>query len=209
MIADSSTSFTVNNETQTPDSDISSLIRQPQSKFLRRLPVTLYRLGLGPIIGIMPLLVMSTRACDGHTLYTPLEYRRHGSRIYVLATSRNARWLQRINDSSGVTIRIGTQNFPAVAQVVTDEGEAVRALFLFRMNAPVPLRWIYWSGRNRNITHPQNFKDASRRYTFVRVERLPASAISVRPVPADYAWLSGVLALLLAAAIFLIRKNMR
>lgn len=167
----------------------------------------LYRLGLGPFLGIMPFLVLTTRDNVGRIRYTPLEYRRHGSRIYVLATGRNARWLGRVHEDGVVTVRIGVSAFPAAAQVVADEGEAVRALFQFRMDAPIPLRWIYWSGRNRSIVHPQNFKDAARRYTFVRLEKLEGAAMAVPAVPADRSWMAWLFVALVALILYRLRTR--
>ncbi len=183
------------------------LVRQPHNKFLRRLPVVLYRLGFGPFLGIMPFLVLTTRGGSDLVRYTPLEYRRHGSRIYVLATRSDAKWLQRVTEDGVVTVRIGVQDFPAAATVVSDEAEAVRALFQFRMDAPIPLRWIYWSGRNRNIVHPQNFKDAARRYTFVRLEKLEGRAKAIEGVPADRAWMTWLFVAAVALTLYLTRQR--
>jgi deazaflavin-dependent oxidoreductase (nitroreductase family) len=177
------------------------------SRFLRRLPVMLYRLGLGPVLGAMPLLILSTRGRNGHTRYTPLEYRRHGRRVYVLASGGGARWLKRVYQDEVVTVRIGTQSFPASATVVTDEAEAARVRFLFRLNAPPPLRWIYWSGRNQHEIWPPALRDGSRSYTVVRFELLPGRAMAVPPVRADRVWMVAVLFALLTLFALAIRKG--
>lgn len=171
---------------------MNSITTQPQSKFVRRLPVMLYRLGFAPLLGVMPFLVLTTRGQGGTMRFTPLEYRRHGSRMYVLATENSVRWLNRVREDPIVTITIGTRSFPASADIVTDEAEAVRALFQFRMSAPPPLRYLYWSGRNASIMRADQFKDTARRYTFVRLERLPGHTFALPAVPADRAWITAL-----------------
>ncbi|MBK9124991.1 MAG: nitroreductase family deazaflavin-dependent oxidoreductase [Chloroflexi bacterium] len=181
-------------------------IVRARKRFIRRLPVYLYRLGFGPPLGIMPILIMSARSrSTGGPHYTPLEFRRQGSRIYVLATSQDAQWLDRISRDPNVTVRIGTQVFPAQASRVEDAGEAVRVLYLFRMNAPIPLRWIYWSGRNREVVRPHVLKSNAQRYTFVRLERIPEERQTLPPVSADRAWMT----LLVIAAFVLLRLATR
>lgn len=86
-----------------------------------------------------------------------------------------------------------------------DAGEAVRALYLFRMNAPIPLRWIYWSGRNREAVRPNVLKSNARRYTFVRLERIPDERKALEPVAADRAWIT----ILVIAALVLLRLAAR
>lgn len=177
-------------QTELPSTADQELVRA-RRRFIRRLPVYLYRLGFGPLLGIMPILIMSARSrSTGGPHYTPLEFRRQGSRIYVLATSQDAQWLDRITRDSNVTVRIGTQVFAAQAVRVEDAGEAVRVLYLFRMNAPIPLRWIYWSGRNREVIRPHVLKSNAQRYTFVRLERIPDERKTLPPVSADRAWMT-------------------
>lgn len=168
----------------------------------------LYRLGFGPLLGMLPLLILSTRGRHGLPSYTPLEYRRHGRRLYVLATGSGARWLKRVYRDEVVSVRIGLRCFPAAASVVTDDAEAARALFLFRLNAPVPLRWLYWSGRNQTGIRPRLLHETARKYTFVRLDILPGSATAVQAVPADRAWILGVaLAAFTLFAIFVQRSR--
>ncbi|MDL1915555.1 DUF385 domain-containing protein [Anaerolineae bacterium CFX4] len=192
-------------QTESPFIADQELIRA-RKRFIRRMPVFLYRLGFGPLLGVMPILILSARSrSTGGSHYTPLEFRRQGSRIYVLATSPDAQWLDRVTRDPNVTVRIGTRSFPAQAVRVQDAGEAVRALYLFRMNAPIPLRWIYWSGRNREAVRPNVLKSNARRYTFVRLERIPDERKALEPVAADRAWIT----ILVIAALVLLRLAAR
>jgi hypothetical protein len=156
---------------------------------------------------MMPLLILSTRGTSGIPRFTPLEYRRHGRNLYVLATGPGARWLKRVYQDELVAVRIGVRCIPASAAVVTDEAEAARALFLFRMNAPVPLRWIYWSGRNQAGIRPRLLRETARKYTFVRLEMLPGRATAVPPVPADRAWMLAIGLAIIAAIVIWLRKS--
>ena len=81
-------------------------------RFWRRVPVHLYRLGFGKALGLLPLLILTTRktTTDGPR-HTPLEYRRHGSRIYVISPDpKTARWFAHVQDQSYATLRIGDKS---------------------------------------------------------------------------------------------------
>jgi len=180
----------------TNTSDNSKLRRQ-LTRFWRRLPVHLYRLGFGRALAFLPLLILTTRktTLDGPR-HTPLEYRRHGSRIYVISPDPDtARWFAHVKDQAYATIRIGSRGRAMRATVVTDEAEAVRALFLFRLSVPRPLRWITWSARVQSEIRPQALKQTVRRFAVVRLEESaePLDELLLPPVTPDRAWVMWII----------------
>lgn len=178
------------------NSSDSSKLKRHISRFWRRFPVNLYRLGFGRILGYLPLLILTTRkTTTAGPRHTPLEYRRHGSRIYVISPDpETARWFAHIQEQACATIRIGDKKQVVRATIVTDEAEAVRALFLFRLNMPRPLRWITWSARTQDEIRPQALKQTARRFAVVRLENSPEplNEVLLPPVEADRAWILGV-----------------
>jgi hypothetical protein len=181
------------------------------SRFWRRFPVNLYRLGFARVLSYLPLLILTTRktTTDGPR-HTPLEYRRHGSRIYVISPDPStARWFAHIKDQTGATIRIGDNKQVVRATIVTDEAEAVRALFLFRLNVPRPLRWITWSARKQDEIRPQALKQTALRFAVVRLEQSPEPLheVFLPPVEADRAWVLGLVIGVLAWVIMNRRRK--
>ncbi|MCU0475293.1 MAG: nitroreductase family deazaflavin-dependent oxidoreductase [Anaerolineae bacterium] len=167
-------------------------LRQRLKKMWRRFPVTLYRVGLARAMGALPVLILTTRKTTTvGARHTPLEYRRHGSRIYVISPEPDtARWFAHIRDQTYATLRIGDSSRPVRATIVTDEAEAVRALFLFRLSVPAPLRWVTWSARKQAEIQPQALKKTARRYAVVRLEAVPKTVMAdvLPPVTHDRAW---------------------
>ena len=56
------------------------------AKRLFRAPLYLYQLGWGPMLNWIPLLILTTRGLDsGEPHHVVVEYRRHGSKYYVVS----------------------------------------------------------------------------------------------------------------------------
>lgn len=185
-------------------------LRQRVIKFWRRFPVYLYRLGLGRALGGLPLLILTTRkTTTGGPRYTPLEYRRHGSRIYVISPQpETARWYAHALEQPFAVIRMGGRSHTVRVTVVSDEAEAVRALFLFRLTQPVPLRWITWSARQQDEIKPQALKKTARRYAVVRLEIVSDAMEGLHsPVPADRVWAWGVVGAVVVVLALISRRE--
>src|SRR5690606_27599379 len=103
-----------------------------------RLPIALYRLGLGMVIGAAPIMVLTTRGRrSGLPRHTALEYRQHGSKFYVIsAWGRRAHWVQNLLAQPDVTIQCGHRTYATRARLVDDAGEVNRAVQLFRKQLP-------------------------------------------------------------------------
>ena len=103
-----------------------------------RMPLTLFRLGLGDLLNALRLLVLTTRGRkSGQARHVAVEYRRHGSKIYMISGwGERPDWYQNLLADPLVTIQLGRHTLSALADKVTDPAEALRAVNLFRRDAP-------------------------------------------------------------------------
>ena len=109
---------------------------------LLRAPLCLYKLGWGPALNWLPLLILTTRGRNsGLARHVLVEYRRHGSKYYIVSGwGADADWYRNIQQDNRVTIQRGEHIVDARAQRVDDPAEALRALYMFSRNS-----WIYES----------------------------------------------------------------
>jgi deazaflavin-dependent oxidoreductase (nitroreductase family) len=107
-------------------------------RLVLRMPLTLFRLGLGDLLNVLRLLILTTRGRkSGQARHVAVEYRRHGSKIYVISGwGERPDWYQNLLADPLVTIQLGRQSLSALADKVTDPAEALRAVNLFRRDAP-------------------------------------------------------------------------
>lgn len=110
------------------------------AKQLFRAPMLLYQLGWGPVLNWLPLLILTTKGRNtGLPRHVVIEYRRHGSKYYVVSSrGGDTDWFRNIQASPRVAIQHGDQIFAARAKRVEDPAEALRALYMFSRNS-----WIY------------------------------------------------------------------
>lgn len=107
---------------------------------LLRAPLRLYKLGWGPALSWLPVLVLTTRGRkSGLARHVVVEYRRHGSKYYIVSGwGVDTDWYRNIEQDNRVTIQHGAQIIDARAQRVENPAEALRALYMFSRNS-----WIY------------------------------------------------------------------
>lgn len=106
-------------------------------KHLSRAPLYLYRLGWGPALAWLPLLILTTKGRNsGLPRHVVVEYRKHGSKYYVVSGwGASTDWYRNILQEPRVTLQHGTQIVDARAQLVEDPAEALRALYMFSRNS--------------------------------------------------------------------------
>ncbi len=80
-----------------------------------------YRLGLGPIIGRLVLLLTTTGRKSGLPRITPLQYEEDDGVIYIAsARGVKADWYRNLAADPRVTVRIGSRQFTGTAETSTD-----------------------------------------------------------------------------------------
>jgi deazaflavin-dependent oxidoreductase (nitroreductase family) len=166
--------------------------------------MTLYRLGLGDLANAAHLMVLTTRGRkSGRPRFVPIEYRRHGSTIYLVsAWGERPDWYQNLLTDPLATVQLGRKQYSALADPVTDPAEGLRALHLFRRIAP----WRYDAVLGRLIeedVNPRTLPDLSGQFTILRLTIIPDEP-TLPGVAGSLAWVWPLALLtLLGAAIFI------
>src|SRR5664279_1217497 len=176
------------------------------ARLLLRLPLIAYRLGLGDLMNAVHIMVLGTRGRkSGLTRYTAIEYRRHGSKLYLVSVWRERpNWLQNLKTTPDVLVQQGRHQFGARAEIVTNPGEALRVLHLFRRRAPFVYDPIIAHLSARERVDERSLPEITQEITIVRIDPVP-DVPDLEPLPANYAWVwptllgLGVLAALLMA----------
>ena len=159
------------------------------AKQLFRAPIYLYRLGWGPALGWLPMLVLTTKGRNsGLPRHVVVEFRRHGSKMYVFSAWGEATdWYQNLLEHPRVTIQQGAQIFAADALPVTDDAEALRALYLFTRNSQLYKR-VFAGMNSTQAADLNSLADVAQEFTLARLEptdeepELPAVELYDEPV---------------------------
>ena len=97
---------------------------RPLRRAINRAPILLYRLGLGPLVGRLVMIMSTTGRSTGLIRRTAIEHHLCAGRIYVMS-GYGARpdWYQNLLADSRVTLQLGAQVYHARGRRVTDELE--------------------------------------------------------------------------------------
>jgi deazaflavin-dependent oxidoreductase (nitroreductase family) len=159
------------------------------ARWLLRSPVLLYRLGLGALANRVHIMILVTRGrTSGLPRYTPVEYRAHGSKTYILSGwGERAHWVQNLRAQPSVVAQQGGAAFGACAEIVTNEGEALRALRLFRRPAPSVYDAVFARMTERDKADEHDLIEIARRVTIIRLD--PQAVMSdLPPLQSDLGW---------------------
>lgn len=156
---------------------------------LLRVPLLLYRLGFGEALNNLHIMVLVTRGRkSGLPRYTPIEYRRHGSKIYLVSGwGTRPNWFQNLLENPLPTLQLGRRAQAARAQLVTDSAEALRALYLFRRTAPGRYDAVLSRLIDESVT-TRTLPNLSGQFTIVRLD-LTSAPPPLPGVPRDLTWL--------------------
>ncbi len=152
---------------------------------LLKFPVLVYRLGFGWLLDAFNIMILTTRGRkSGQPRYAPLEYRRHGKKLYAIAAwGDQSQWLKNLTDEPTVTLCRGQQVMGAHGTLVRNRTEATVVLHLFRRSSPLlifdALSGRLGMGSAAARTQPDRIDD----YTIVRFDALPG--IPTLPAPPD------------------------
>jgi deazaflavin-dependent oxidoreductase (nitroreductase family) len=165
-----------------------------------RAPILLYRMGMGNLVDLFHIFILTTRGRrSGQPRFTPVEYRRHGSKYYVIsAWGSRPNWYHNLNDDPIVTIRQGGRVFQARASLVENQSEALLVLHLFRRPNPLLYDIILARVGNIQAVDPRTLPDLAGQYTIVRFDPQPDHPALPAP-PSDLRWMPWMGAFLGAA----------
>lgn len=194
------------------------LIPHPQGvqRVFLKMPLWMYRAGLGEFLNMTRIMVLGTIGRrTGLARYTPIEYRRHGSKIYVMSGwGEQPHWYQNLVASPEVTLQLGKERIEARATVVTNAGEVLRVLHLFRRAAPFVYDPMLARMSARDSISPKTLPEVSDRFTIVRFDPQPnAPETLLPPLPTDLAWVwvgliaAGVLSALIVSLVRLAKHE--
>lgn len=179
----------------------------PLGRFVLRLPLTFFRLGLGDVLNLLRLMILTTRGRkSGKARYAAVEYRRHGSKIYLVAAwGERTDWYQNLLVDPLVTMQLGREKVSALADKVTDPAEASRALNLFRQDAPA--RYDAVLGRLiEDEVSGRKLPDVSPQFTVVRLDIIGDEPL-LPGLRADLVWMWPAALVGLAVVIAAVRRT--
>jgi deazaflavin-dependent oxidoreductase (nitroreductase family) len=158
-------------------------------RLMLKLPLALYRLGIGDVVNAAHIMVLVTRGRkSGQPRYTPIEYRRHGSKTYLVsAWGERPQWYQNLLAEPTVTVQQGRHVFSACASRVTNSGEALRVMHLFRRRAPVVYDALLARASEGTPINPRTLPDLTHQLVMVRLDPRPNSS-ELPELPVDYGW---------------------
>ncbi len=108
---------------------------QPTIRKLAKSPVLLWRMGLGPLVGRLFMLLTTTGRKSGIPRRTPVEYHELGGRKYIFAGWPNSDWYKNIQADPHVTIQTSDGVEAVTARRLTTEEELSQAYDLFEQTA--------------------------------------------------------------------------
>jgi deazaflavin-dependent oxidoreductase (nitroreductase family) len=191
------------------------LIAYP-NQFLRlalRLPILFTRLGLGRLVSASNILILTTRGRKtGRARHTAIEYRRHGSQLYVIsAWGERPDWYRNLLADPHVTVQQNGRPFAATASVVDNSGEALRVLHLFRRTAPVVYEAVLARMTDERARDVNTLPEISPNVTIVRMDEQKAVPPPLPPVRPDLLWLwpTALVALTATAAFVFFTRSRR
>ena len=159
-------------------------------RIVARVPLYLYQGGLGWMLRPFNLLILTTQGRKtGIGRHTVLEYRRHGSKLYLIsAWGERPQWYKNLLTNPAVTVQFNGQDWKAIATEVDEPGEALRALYMFKRTSPL-YDVILASMSSANTIDLRTLKAVSNEFTVIRLD-LAQGPVSLKGVQPKYRWVA-------------------
>ncbi len=168
-------------------SGITDLIPYPEGliKVLVRFPMIFHQLGVGFLLRPMRLMALTTEGRQsGIARHTILEYRRHGSKLYVISGwGDKPHWVKNVMKNAEVTIQFGQRELAAKASIVSDSAESLRALYMFQRTGGIYEAILANMSNSENIDL-RTLKLVANEFTVVRfdLKKSPPRLRGIQPV---------------------------
>lgn len=120
----------------------------PFFKWLFKVPILQYKLGLGWLTGKYVLLLTTTGRKSGKPRYTPLEYiyDEENDRYRIAAGwGGKTDWYRNLLKNPNVHVQVGRRKFNAIAERVCDEEVAKYMMHVSRRHPRMDKVWNRWS----------------------------------------------------------------
>ncbi|MBI9046391.1 MAG: nitroreductase family deazaflavin-dependent oxidoreductase [Anaerolineaceae bacterium] len=156
------------------------------TKFLLRLPILTWRLGLGPITGKIFMVITTTGRKSGQPRRVMVEYHKlRGIKYAPCAFGEQAAWYQNILVDPRVTIQTADGSEQVKAERVTDFDEILAVFNHFMQMSPAMTKW-YFSSLGIEPT-PQSLAVNMEKIYFLRFN--PVNTNTPEGLDVDLAWL--------------------
>ena len=122
----------------------------PFFKWLFKMPILQYQLGMGWMIGKYVLLLTTTGRKSGKPRHTPLEYEydREKDRYRIAAGwGGNTDWYKNLKANPRVTVQVGRRKFTTVAEIASDEEVAQFMMGVSKRHPRMDQTWNRWSDK--------------------------------------------------------------
>jgi deazaflavin-dependent oxidoreductase (nitroreductase family) len=151
-------------------------------------PVHVYRSGLGDVLKFFNIMILGVCGRNsGLPRYVPIEFRRHGTKLYVVSGwGERPQWFRNLQANPYATIQMGSQTQRVRARLVDDRGEALRVLNLFRRPATVVYD-VLLAPLNTGSLDLKSLPDISHQFTIMRLD-IEGGDLPVPPMHRDLAW---------------------
>lgn len=169
-----------------------------------RLPLLAYRLGFGGLMDRFRITALTTRGrSSGKARFAALEYRQHGSKIYILSGwGEQANWVRNLEQDPHVTLRRGARVQAGEAAIVRDRSEVFRALTLFYRSNPAYYERLFKQAGQRDALDALSLPQLANRIIVVRVDPQAGPPV-LPPAPVDAQIVTALVAGLLLMAVVL------
>lgn len=127
----------------------------PVFKWIFKIPILQYKLGLGWMIGSYILLLTTTGRKSGKPRHTPLEYQydRERDRYRIAAGwGGHTDWYRNLSKDPHVYVQVGRRNFTATAEKACDEEVAQYMMHVSKRHPEMDKVWNRWSDRRLDGT---------------------------------------------------------
>jgi deazaflavin-dependent oxidoreductase (nitroreductase family) len=127
----------------------------PVFKWIFKIPILEYKLGMGWLIGKFVLLLTTTGRKSGKLRHTPLEYiydREHDRYRIAAGWGGKTDWYRNARANPHVTVQVGRRKFAAIAEPVSDEEVAKYMLDVSQRHPRMDKVWNRWSDRPLDST---------------------------------------------------------
>ena len=122
----------------------------PFFKWLFKIPILQYKLGLGWMIGRYILLLTTTGRRSGEPRHTPLEYLYDKENdAYRIAAGWGGKtdWYRNLRKNPNVNVQVGMRKFNAIAEPASDEEVAKYMMHVSGRHPRMDRVWSRWSDK--------------------------------------------------------------
>lgn len=122
----------------------------PFFKWLFKLPILQYKLGMGWMVGKYFLLLTTTGRRSGKRRYTALEYiydKENDSYRIAAGWGGKTDWYRNLLKNPNVRVQVGRRKFDAIAERVRDEDVAKFMMDVSKLNPRMERVWNRWSDK--------------------------------------------------------------